>query len=66
MCKKEGKVTTKERATLEVDHIAEIETTPELAEELTNLRTLCRPHHNQRHNRFGYAKKESKWNDEKW
>lgn len=67
-CRAEGKVTTKEHATLEVDHIAEIETNPELAEELSNLRTLCRSCHNLRHNRFGFVnKKPNKWSeDEKW
>ena len=67
MCREEGKVTTKERVTLEVDHIAEIETHPELAEEITNLRTLCKHHHNKRHNRFGFKKnKPNPWNDERW
>ena len=68
MCKEEGRVTTKEHVTLEIDHIAEIETNPDLAEELTNLRTLCRHHHNLRHNRFGFKKnKPNPWSeDERW
>lgn len=66
-CREEGKVTTKEHVTLEVDHIKEIETNPELAEELDNLRTLCRNHHNLRHNRFGFNNKPNKWaDDEQW
>lgn len=63
-CKREGKVTTKDDATLEVDHIKEIETHPQLALVLDNTRTLCKYHHNVRHDRF--QKKENKWDDEKW
>ena len=66
-CKEEGKVTTKDRATLEVDHIHEIETHPEKAWDLDSLRTLCKYHHNVRHQRFdGRETKEKKWKDEKW
>ncbi|OMF70501.1 HNH endonuclease [Paenibacillus glucanolyticus] len=39
--KKEGTVTTTEDATLEVDHIEEIKTRPDLALDIDNLRTLC-------------------------
>lgn len=66
-CKEDGLVTTQDRATLEVDHIKEIETHPELANELDNLRTLCKYHHNVRHDRFdGKETKEKKWDDERW
>lgn len=65
-CKKEGKVTTQERSTLEVDHIKELETHPELALEDDNLRTLCKYHHNVRHNRFDGKQKEKEWDDERW
>ncbi|CAH0259107.1 hypothetical protein SRABI96_03375 [Peribacillus sp. Bi96] len=66
MCREEGKVTTRDHATLEVDHIFEIEIHPEKAHDLDSLRTLCRYHHNKRHNRFGFVKKEKKWNNERW
>ena len=67
-CKREGKVTHKDAAVLEIDHIKEIEFHPGLANQLDNLRTLCKYHHNKRHNRFdGKESKESKWAyDEKW
>lgn len=64
-CKAEGKVTTKERMTLEVDHIKELSEYPELALEDSNLRVLCKYHHNQRHKRFGFQPKK-KWDDELW
>ena len=64
MCRKEGKVTTADRAILEVDHINELSKHPELALEETNLRVLCKYHHNLRHERFGHNKK--KWDDEFW
>ncbi len=59
-CKAEGRVTTAKTATLEVDHIMELEYHPELALELSNLRTLCHACHNKRHNRS----KEKKFDDE--
>lgn len=63
-CAEEGRVTTQHDAVLEVDHIKEIEYHPELALDLDNLRTLCKPCHNKRHNRFDG--KEKKWDDEMW
>lgn len=66
-CKEEGRVTDKNSATLEVDHIFELEFHPNLATEPENLRTLCRDCHNKRHKRFNYrpkSKKEIKWDDE--
>ncbi|MEH7392580.1 HNH endonuclease signature motif containing protein [Bacillus sp. JJ1474] len=66
-CKREGKVTTQDRATLEIDHIKELETHPKLALEIINMRTLCKYHHNVRHDRFdGKVTREGKWNDERW
>nr|DAH90192.1 MAG TPA: HNH endonuclease [Caudoviricetes sp.] len=59
-CKTEGKVTTVKTATLEVDHIKELEYYPELALEMSNLRTLCHDCHNKRHNRS----KNKKFDDE--
>lgn len=59
-CKAAGKVTTSTRATLEVDHIKELNKHPELALELNNLRTLCHDCHNKRHNRS----KNRKFDDE--
>ncbi|MEY8515169.1 MULTISPECIES: HNH endonuclease [Lactococcus] len=59
-CKAEGRVTTAKTATLEVDHIKELQYYPELALEPSNLRTLCHDCHNKRHNR----QKERKFDDE--
>ena len=59
-CKAQGLVTTSKNATLEIDHIKELEYHPELALTLSNLRTLCHECHNKRHNRY----KEKKFNDE--
>lgn len=52
-CATEGRVT---KDTLEVDHIKELEYYPELALDVENLRTLCKYHHNQRHERFEFRK----------
>lgn len=46
-CKEEGKLTINQHQSLEVDHILELETHPELAYELDNLQTLCKYHHNK-------------------
>jgi len=67
MCKAEGRVTTGDHATLEVDHIKELERHPELALDNDNLRTLCKRCHNKRHKRgFKYRQTQHKWNDERW
>lgn len=58
-CKKKGAVTTKDSATLEIDHIKELKDYPDLALDLDNLRVLCNHHHNVRHGRF--KKKFNKW-----
>lgn len=68
-CKERGKVTNKKKATLEVDHINELEYHPDKALDIDNLRTLCRQCHNRRHKRFGPGtnRKENKWDeDERW
>lgn len=67
-CKENGYITTQENATLEVDHIKELEKYPELALDEDNLRVLCRDCHNKRHGRFNYrkSKKRSKWEDDEW
>lgn len=67
-CKSQGMATTADVATLEVDHIQELEFHPELATDMDNLRTLCRDCHNKRHDRMNYRgeQKKKKWNDEKW
>lgn len=66
-CKKDGGVTTKDHAILEVDHIYELEHYPRLALVDDNLRVLCNMHHNMRHKRFKFAPtKKSKWEDERW
>ncbi|WP_035445856.1 HNH endonuclease [Atopobacter phocae] len=72
-CKAEGRVSRAgaynldgRKIILEVDHIKELETHPECALDINNLRTLCRDCHNKRHNRFNYRTKarEQRWNDE--
>ncbi|NMO97457.1 HNH endonuclease [Paenibacillus lemnae] len=68
-CAKEGKVTTREAAVLEIDHIQEIKDRPDLALDIDNLRTLCKYHHNVRHDRFdGRVQQEKvrRWDDEQW
>ncbi|HEM3878449.1 HNH endonuclease signature motif containing protein [Streptococcus suis] len=70
-CAAEGKVTTVDRDVLEVDHIKELEYYPEYALDIDNLRTLCKYHHNQRHERFEFKKTSKKKNrffreDEWW
>jgi 5-methylcytosine-specific restriction enzyme A len=70
-CKRQGFVYTDhhdpdKHKRLDVDHIKEIYTNPELALELDNLTTLCVRHHNEKHKRFFHRKKENQWDDEKW
>lgn len=65
-CKEQGRLTTQHDATLEVDHIKELKDYPELSLEENNLQTLCRTCHNIKHGRFGFERKESKWEDERW
>lgn len=68
-CKAEGRVTLAEESALEVDHIQELESHPELALEDDNLRTLCKDCHNKRHNRMKYKgcnPRVNKWQDERW
>lgn len=70
-CKRQGKVYTDhhdpdKHKRLDVDHIKEIYTNPELALEIDNLETLCIRHHNAKHGRFKHLFKKNKWNDERW
>lgn len=65
-CKDQGRVTSRFNSILEIDHIQELETHPELATELENLRTLCKDCHNKRHKRMNYrvSKRKKRWDDE--
>jgi 5-methylcytosine-specific restriction endonuclease McrA len=69
-CKAEGRVTTGNDMTLEIDHIKTLEERPDLALDPDNLRTLCRDCHNKRHGRFNYRRYGRPHNpyaaDEKW
>lgn len=69
-CKNDGGVTTEAHSILEVDHIKELETHPELALDNENLRTLCNDCHNKRHKRMNYKatnpKNRNKWADDEW
>lgn len=71
-CKAQGKVTTIDKSkhkSLDVDHIQELETHPDLAHDMDNLVTLCIACHNRKHNRSynRWKKKPNKWdNDEAW
>lgn len=60
-CRELGKVTTQR---LEVDHIEELDKRPDLAYDLSNLRTLCKDCHNKRHHR--YQRTKTVWNDERF
>lgn len=72
MCKAEGRVHLdsvkvkgeRKSIQLNVHHIKEVETHPELATTLDNVTTICIRHHNIIHDRYQPA--EVKWNDEKW
>ena len=70
-CKRQGRVYTDyhdpdKHKRLDVDHIKEIYTHPDLALELDNLETLCIKCHNKKHNRV-FKHKPNKWaNDERW
>ena len=67
LCKQNGEVHLdsikiageRKRIELNVHHIKEIETHPDLALVLDNLQTICLEHHNIVHNRF--QKKFNKW-----
>ena len=65
-CAQEGRVATRADGVLEVDHIKELSSHPELALDERNLRTLCKSCHNKRHERFEYREKikSIKWDDE--
>lgn len=68
-CKDEGKLTIEQyreegKTLLEVDHIYTLEEHPHMRLKVSNLRTLCKRHHNERHGR--YYSKEKKWQDERW
>lgn len=71
-CAAQGKVTTNDRETLEIDHIIEIDKDAELIFNNNNLRTLCRSCHSIRHKRYKRNPiklngTKNKWNeDEKW
>lgn len=70
-CKDQGRVTVLDPRLnkwkqLDVDHIKEIESHPELALDLENLRTLCIKCHNQKHDRT-FARQPNRWtDDERW
>lgn len=67
-CKKEGKLTIKQHnKKLDIHHIKELETNPELAYEESNLLTVCIHHHNILDNKaFDRNKKQKFVNEEKW
>ncbi|HJJ05790.1 MAG TPA: HNH endonuclease [Clostridiaceae bacterium] len=67
-CKKEGKLTIKQhKKKLDIHHIKELETNPELAYVKSNLETVCVHHHNILDNKkFNVNKKEKFMNEERW
>lgn len=67
-CKKEGKLTIKQhKKKLDIHHIKELETNPELAYEKDNLETVCVHHHNILDNKVFNTKSRTKFvNEEKW
>lgn len=71
-CKRQGRVYTDKtepdkHKRLDVDHLKEIESYPELALRMDNCEVKCIPCHNRKHNRFKYKKKVNKWEgDERW
>lgn len=67
-CKKEGKLTIKQhKKKLDIHHIKELETNPELAYEESNLETVCVHHHNILDNKqFNPNAKKKFINEERW
>lgn len=67
-CKKEGKLTIKQqKKKLDIHHIKELETNPELAYVKDNLETVCVHHHNILDEKaFNVNKKEKFMNEERW
>ena len=72
-CKKEGIVKTIDHTkhkSLDVDHIKELDSYPDLAYDMDNLVTLCVSCHNKKHNRYqkgkAFPKKETKWTGDEW
>ncbi len=67
-CKKEGKLTIKQQGRkLDIHHIKELETNPELAYVKSNLETVCIHHHNILDNKqFNVKRKEKFINEERW
>lgn len=67
-CKKEGKLTIKQhKKKLDIHHIKELETNPELAYVKSNLLTVCVHHHNILDEKaFNVKRKEKFINEERW
>lgn len=71
-CKDEGKLTINQNnpdkhKLLDVDHIEPLETHPELAFDLDNLRVRCVRHHNIKEGRFVPGqRKVNKWSNDEW
>lgn len=67
-CKKKGKLTIKQQnKKLDIHHIKELETNPELAYEKNNLITVCVHHHNILDKKtFNIKRKEKFINTERW
>lgn len=66
-CKKKGAVKVRSAEVLEVDHIKELSTHPELALDNNNLRTLCKTCHNERHGRYQISENQKRFGaDERW
>ena len=70
MCNAEGRLTINQKQSLEVDHIKELDSHPDLAYDMDNLVTLCVSCHNKKHNRYqkgkAFPKKETKWTGDEW
>lgn len=67
-CKKEGKLTIKQHGKkLDIHHIKEIETHPELTYVKSNLLTVCVHHHNILDNKvLNKSTKQKLINEERW
>ena len=72
-CKKQGIVKTIDHTkhkSLDVDHIKELDSHPNLAYDMDNLVTLCVSCHNKKHNRYQkgkpFPKKKTKWTGDEW
>ena len=65
-CKKEGKLTIKQKSKLDVHHKKELKDYPFLALDDENLETVCVHHHNILDNKINPNQRKKFTNEERW